>query len=68
MPKTTTAPAADGGVHTSAQPAPAAAKPARPVKPAHHQPTPPRQRDEHTGLGGSYVRDLATGQRRRAAP
>ena len=37
-------------------------------KPPHHEPTAPRPRDKHTGLGGSYVRDPATGERRRATP
>lgn len=63
MPKTpTAAPAAAeaDGVHTRAQPTET-----KPAKPAHHQPTPPRPRDAHTGLGGSYVRDPATGERRR---
>lgn len=50
-------------VHTSAQPT--ASKPA---KPAHHQPTPRRPRDEFAGLGGTYVRDPATGKRTLAPP
>lgn len=60
MPKTP--PEKAGGVHTSAQTAPAS------KKPPHHEPTAPRPRDKHTGLGGSYVRDPATGERRRATP
>ncbi|WP_143093202.1 hypothetical protein [Polaromonas sp. OV174] len=30
-----------------------------------HQPTPPHPRDAHTGEGGRYVRDPATGIRTR---
>jgi len=63
MPKTTTAATEADGVHTRAQ-----TTEAKPAKPAHHLPTPPRPRDVHTGKGGSYVRDPATGERRRVEP
>lgn len=42
-------------VHTSAQP-------------DLTQPTAPRPRDAHTGVGGTYVRDQATGERRKVEP
>lgn len=43
-------------------PVPAAAK-----SPPANRPTPQRPRDAHTGHGGSYVRDPATGLRTRVA-
>ena len=63
MPKTPTAATEADGVHTRAQPT----EP-KPAKPKLHMPTPLHPRDEHTGKGGSYVRDPATGERRRVAP
>ncbi|MNV55220.1 hypothetical protein D3C71_1474470 [compost metagenome] len=71
MIKKATAPGAEAGaaapaaaittpVHTSA--------PAKPTKPAHHQPTAPRPRDEFTGQGGTYQRDPATGVRTKVPP
>lgn len=43
-------------VHTSAQTT-------KPAKPAHHQPSQRRPRDEFTGMGGTYQRDPTTGVR-----
>lgn len=61
MAKSTAAPAGAG----AAAPAPA---PKKAEKPAHHQPTPPRPRDEFTGQGGTYVRDPKTGERTKVEP
>lgn len=60
MAKSTAAPAAAGAAAPVATP--------KPTKPAHHLPTPPRARDEFTGLGGTYMRDPATGKRTRVPP
>ena len=57
MSKTRTAPSAEAG--TTA--------PATPSKPTSLL-TPPRERDEMTGKGGTYVRDPATGKRTLQAP
>lgn len=51
-------------VHTSA---PAPVQRTKQPKPAHHQPSTLHPRDEHSGKGGRYVRDPATGQRVPAA-
>lgn len=71
MTKRATAPGAEAGaaapaatstaapVHTSAQ-----APKANPL----HQPTTRRPRDEHTGKGGTYTRDPATGLRTPVKP
>ena len=57
MSKTRTAPSAEAGT----------AAPATPSKPTSLL-TPPRERDEMTGKGGTYVRDPATGKRTQQAP
>ncbi|WP_395026597.1 hypothetical protein [Comamonas odontotermitis] len=48
-----------GAVHTSAQ----QPKTTKPVKPEAYQPRTLAPRDVHTGQGGQYVRDPATGIR-----
>lgn len=63
MAKSTAAPAAAGAAAPVATP-----NPSKPTKPPHHLPTPPRARDEFTGLGGTYMRDPATGKRTRVPP
>ena len=63
MAKSTAASAAAGAAAPVATP-----NPTKPTKPAHHLPTPPRARDEFTGLGGTYTRDPATGKRTRVPP
>lgn len=74
MAKTTAADAAVGAAApttpTPGTPATAASTaPAnKATKPAHHQPTAPRPRDDFTGLGGTYTRDPATGLRTRVPP
>ncbi|MCT6721665.1 hypothetical protein [Acidovorax sp. K2F] len=60
MAKSTAAPAAAGAAAPVATP--------KATKPAHHLPTPPRARDEFTGIGGTYMRDPATGVRTRVPP
>lgn len=60
MAKSTAAPAAAGAAAPVATP--------KATKPAHHLPTPPRARDEFTGIGGTYMRDPATGKRTRVPP
>lgn len=60
MAKSTAAPAAAGAAAPVATP--------KPTKPAHHLPTPPRARDEFTGIGGTYKRDPITGVRTRVPP
>lgn len=60
MAKSTAAPAAAGAAAPVATP--------KPTKPPHHLPTPPRARDEFTGIGGTYMRDPATGKRTRVPP
>lgn len=66
MAKTTAADAAVGAAAPTTPTPPA--KATKPAKPLHHQPTPPRPRDEHTGIGGTYTRDPATGQRTPVKP
>jgi hypothetical protein len=62
MSKRATAPAAEAGA------AAPATVPAKAAKPAHHQPTAPRPRDQYTGKGGTYQRDPVTGERTPVTP